>query len=159
MKVIGSTSQFAMHFGESTDQLRTVEVWVQGKSITPFDSSAYVPGFSAALARSENALKKDLNFLRYESLFLGLSVEEAFLKLAEASSPHLEQAWLSLRFADWGPTTDDFLCFLIPVGGRLYLACQELSTQAVHAAQITPDDLLRVLEGARHELSACSKAS
>jgi hypothetical protein len=156
VKVIGSKAKFAMLLGASSGQLRTIEVWVHGKNITPIDSSAYIPGFSVALASTERRLKQELNFLRFEALFFGQSVEEAFSRLAEASSPELEQAWSLLRFADWGPTTDDYLCFLIPVQGKLYLACRENSTKVVHAAQVVPHDLTSVLEGVLHELSTAA---
>jgi hypothetical protein len=154
MTSIGSKAKFAVILGSSSGEMRTAEVWVGGKNVTPFDSSAYVPGFLAALTRTERTLKEELNFLRHEALFFGLCVEEAFLKLSQAGSPELEQAWSDLRFADWGPTTDDYLCFLLPVLGKLYLACQDQTSRAIHSVQVAPSDLIQVLERARHELSA-----
>jgi hypothetical protein len=152
MTCIGSKAKFAFILGSFSGEMRAAEVWVGGKNVTPFDSSAYVPGLLSALTRSERTLKEELNFLRYEALFFGLSVEEAFLKLSQAGSPELEQAWSHLRFADWGPTTDDFLCFLIPVQSKLYLACQDQTSQAIHSVQVVPYELIQVLEVARHEL-------
>jgi hypothetical protein len=150
--LLGSKESFGIILGApDVASLRSVEVWVGGWSITPNDSSAYVPSFSTALAASARRLRTELNFLRYEELFLGMSVEEAIHKLVSAS-PAVASAWVSLRFADWGPTTDDFLCFLLPLRGKLYLACYDNASKHVHAAVVMPYDLVEVLEAANREL-------
>lgn len=98
MTSIGSKDKFAVILGSSYGEMRAAEVWVGGKNLTSFDSSAYVPGFLTALTHTERGLKVELNFLRHEAVFFGLCVEEAFLKPSRAGSPELEQAWSHLRF-------------------------------------------------------------
>ena len=152
MPLIGSKESFGIILGApEAGPLRAAEVWVGGWSITPNDSSAYVPSFSTALAASARCLRTELNFLRYEEFFVGMRVEEAVQKFVSAS-PALASVWASLRFADWGPTTDDFLCFLLPLGGKLYLACYDNATKHVHAAVVMPYDLVEILEAAYREL-------
>ena len=95
-------------------------------------------------------LKGQLNFLAHESDLAGNGIEGAFLRV---TSQELPQAWSDLRVFDFGPTTDDFLCFLLPVHGKLYLGCKGNTADVVTAVQITPFDLISALNNALLELS------
>jgi len=153
VRIIGSKDTLAIALGPQDGQTKLVEVWVGGANLSQQDSAAYLPSFLPALQATERALKARLNYLQHEGPFLGLGVEEAFIKLRDATSAELENAWSKLRFADWGPTTDECLCFLLPVQGRLYVACQRPGLERIHHAQITPYDLIRTLEGSIHEIA------
>ena len=153
MQVFGSKDRFAILVGPSAAPLRTVEVWAGGKSLTPHDTSAYLPSFVHALASTERHLKEQLNFVRHEPLFLGLSATEAFQRIAEPNSLEFEQAWEELRLIDWGPTTDDFLCFLLPIQGKVHLVCREHESGSIHSVALLPYEIIQAIEGARHALS------
>jgi hypothetical protein len=150
MTVFGSKDHFAIVVGQFAGHLRTVEIWVNGTNLTSNDALVYLPSFVYAMASTEHRLKKQLNFLKHEGLFLGLGVEEAFHRVASQEFP---DAWAELRVFDWGPTTDDYLCFLLPVHGQLYLACKEHVSGSIRAVPIIPYEFARTMELAGHELS------
>lgn len=95
-------------------------------------------------------LKAQLNFLAHARDLEDGGIEGAFARLA---SEELPQAWSDLRVLDWGPTTDHFLCFLLPVHGKLYLGCKGVNADGVSAVQITPFDLISTLNNVLLELS------
>lgn len=159
MTFFGSKDRFAILVGPTIGSLRTVEVWAGGKSLTPHDTSVYLPSFVHALASTESRLEKQLNFLRHEPLFLGLSATEAFQRIATAESPQLEQAWPELRLIDWGPTTDDFLCFLLPIQGKLQLVCREHASGSIHTVAVLPYEIIQAIKGARHALSSSASSA
>lgn len=146
----GSKDLFALVVGEPSWPNRAVEVWIGGVNLSSFDSSAYLPSFIHSMTTMRNKLRDQLNFLTHESDLGGTGVEGAFLRLA---SQELPQAWSDLRVLDFGPTTDDFLCFLVPVHGRLYLGCKGYTADGVVAVRITPFDLISALNTALLELS------
>jgi hypothetical protein len=150
MTVFGSKERFALVVGPLAGHLRTVEIWVNGTNLTANDSSVYLPSFLRAMASTEHRLKERLNFLKHESLFLGLGVEEAF-QLAVSEETFAVST--ELRVFDWGPTTDDYLCLLLPAQGKLYLACKEHASGSIHSVSIFPYDLIRTMQLASHELS------
>jgi hypothetical protein len=156
MTVFGSKERFAILVGPQIESHRSVEVWAGGKTLTPFDTSVYLPSFVRALGSTELRLKEQLNFLKYESLFIGLTAEEAIQKVVTPESAEMEHALAELRFANWGPTTDDFLCFLLPIQGNLALICSECQSGSVHAVPLFPYEIIQVIEGARHALSSMS---
>lgn len=158
MTLFGSKDRFAILVGPYVGSLRTVEVWAGGKSLTPHDTSVYLPSFVHALVSTKSRVEKPLNFLRHEPLFLDLGVEEAFERIASAESPQLEQAWSELRVIDWGPTTDDFLCFLLPIQGKLQLVCREQASGSIHAVAVPPYEITQAIEGARDALSSLPPA-
>jgi len=153
MQVFGSRDRFAILVGPPAASIRTVEIWAGGKTLTPHDTSVYLPSFVHALVSTERRLKEQLNFLRHEPLFLGLSATEAFQRIAESETPQLEQAWADLRLLDWGPTTDDFLCFLLPIHGKLQQVCRENESGSIHTGVVLPYEIIQAIEGARHALS------
>lgn len=148
--IFGSKDLFAVTVGEPSWPIRTVEVWIGGVNLSSFDSSAYLPSFIHSMTKMRDKLKKQLNFLAHESDLGGSCVDGAFLRLASEEFP---QAWSDLRVLDFGPTTDDFLCFLLPMQGKLYLTCKGNSADAVTAVQVTPFDLISTLTNVLLELS------
>jgi hypothetical protein len=150
MPLFGSKDRFALVVGPFAGQLRTVEIWVNGTNLTSHDSSVYLPSFVHAMETTEHGLKERLNFLKHESIFLGLSVEEAFQL---AVSQEMSNVSKELRVFDWGPTTDDYLCLPLPVQGKLYLACKEHASGSIHSVSVFPYDLIRTMQLASHELS------
>jgi len=97
-----------------------------------------------------NRLKAQLSFLRHEPYLDGLSVEEAFLRVRTQEQP---QAWSDMRVLDFSPNTDDYLCFLLPVHGGLYLTFKKNSAPSIMAVPATPPELIRILDSALMELA------
>ncbi|UMR29757.1 hypothetical protein MJ904_22380 [Massilia sp. MB5] len=146
----GSKDSFAMQIGDASWPSCTVEVWAAGQNLSSFDSSAYLPSFLNSLTCELCYLKEQLNFLAFEDCFRELSVEDAFRWLESQERP---EVWDKLRILDWGPTTDDYLCFLLPIRRKLYLACKGNESEIIHAVQILPYDLITVLSATLAELS------
>ena len=158
MRTIGTKDKFALTIGPQSGQMRQVEVWAGSKNLSPVDSSVYIPSFSHALTNAATRLKKADPLFSHEGLFGSLDVESAFDKLA-TQAPGTEQAWVALRFVDWGPTTDDFLCFLIPLNGQLHLVCSDQDSNSLHEVILEPTEIIHVIEGAINELSNSSGTS
>jgi len=143
MLTFGNKETFALSV--ATD---TVDIHIAGALVTDSDNSPYLPSFVSALQSSERALRSRLNFLTHESLFFGMSVGDAFSALASPSTSAHEVAFNELRFADWGETTDSHLSFLLPVNGRLHVACSLLGGNAVHASVVWPYDIISTINAA-----------
>jgi hypothetical protein len=155
---VGRKEKFAFELGPQCGQMKHIAVWIAGQNLSSYDYFAYLPGFLAALNATAAKLKLNPNHRQYEGEFLGLGVEAAFIQLRDANSSALERAWAGLRFADWGPTTDDFLCFLLPLNGHLYIACQRSELDEIHCEQVTPYELFQTIESAIHEVTKESVA-
>lgn len=145
----GSKKSFAMLIGGASWPICTVEVWAAGQNLSSFDSSAYLPSFINSLTKTLCYLKEQLNFLEFEDCFRELGVEDAF---SRAASQEQLAVWGKLRTLDWGPTTDDYLCFLLPIRRKLYLSCRGHDSEFIHAVQILPYDLITVISIALAEL-------
>lgn len=146
----GSKESVALVVGSPAWPIREVEVWVAGQNLSVQDSSAHLPSFVASMASTQAGFQAQLNFLQHENHFFGLGVEEAFSKVVSQALPDM---WAALRVLDWGPTTDEWLCFLLPIHGKLYLACRQGSSKTVKAVQILPCELMHTLGSAIAELS------
>jgi len=129
-----------------------VDVFVAGVHITDFDNSPYLPSFVPSLSMAESSLRSCLNFLKYEELFFGMSVDEGYAALRDASQPPFVDAYSQLRFADWGPTTDGYLCFLLPILGNLYIATCEVGGQSVRSVAVQPYSLISTIRQALEAL-------
>ncbi len=148
--VFGCKESFAIVVGPPAWPIRTVEVWVCGENFSSFDSSAYLPSFASAVEDTGNWLQRQLNFLKHEKHFFDLGVEEAFSLVASEELPEL---WTELRLLDWGPTTDAYLCFLLPIRERLFLTCRCNESGLTKGVQVFPYELINTLSSASRELS------
>lgn len=92
MEIYGDKEQFALVIGAASGQMCQVEVWAGSKSLSPFDSSAYIPSFCYSLYIASARLDVPTKLFEHEQLFVGLTVEEAFNKLSSAQSAELESA-------------------------------------------------------------------
>jgi len=143
MLMFGNKETFALSVATGT-----VGIHIAGALVTDSDNSPYLPSFTSALQASEKALRSRLNFLAHESLFLGMSVSDAFHALASPSTSAHEMAFNELRFADWGATTDSYLSLLLPINGRLYVACSPVGGDAVQAAVVWPYEIISTINRA-----------
>lgn len=150
MKMIGDAARFAVEIGpadSSSRQMRIVNIYVGGKNISEVDNAAYVPQFVTSLRRAADALKRKMDYAKYEPLFLQHSLEEAYQRLAADEG----ELFGACRVLDLGATTDSSLSFLIPYRNRLYLASRtidedEAVTSPLAIVEITAYDIVRVLE-------------
>ncbi|WKB56015.1 hypothetical protein [Eleftheria terrae] len=153
IRKFGTSNDFSVAIGRTTGALRTVKLVVAGEGITSEDDQVYVPAFVPALAATIQRLKSELNFLKHEELFVGLDLEDAVRRLVNGVDADIERACGDLRVFDWGPTTDDYVCFLLPLNGRLYLGCYAVESDRVHGCPVVPYDLIQTLEAAHLEMS------
>lgn len=138
--------EFAIVVGEHKDGLRRVEIRVGNERLTGEDRFVYPPAFLHAMRSTANHLRGELNFLRHERELWGFGIEEAFERV---SSGDLHEP---LRVLSWGPTTDDCVCFLLPVQGKLWLAWKRAEAKSPRAVPVLPYDLIRTIEAAILEL-------
>jgi hypothetical protein len=146
--ILGSCDTFALSIAG-----KAVDIYVASVCITESDNKPYLPSFVPALAATERFLKERLNFLKYEQLFLGMSASDAYDVLRRGDLPDGAAVFDELRFADWGPSTDPYLCFLLPAWGSLVLSCAPLSGGPIASVDVLPYDLIRTLERAREAFS------
>jgi hypothetical protein len=154
--LFGEKTSFAIAVGMTRWPFCEVEIWVAGVNLSAYDSSAYLPAFISSVAYAVNSLKERLNFLEFEDRFYDLSLQAAFSWVESEVEP---TAWAKLRVIDFGPTTDDYLCFLLPVRGKLYLSCRGRESDLVTVAQVLPHDLIMVFIAVLAELSKCNPGS
>lgn len=145
----GSTDRFAILIGVETGGLREVEDWAGGENLTPTDTAAYLPAFIHALEKMAKRLAQPQELLRFKQLFARCDATQAFELLSSQSHP---EAWLALRVLDWGPTLDNYLCFLVPQHGRFALTFRRHETSAVHSVDLTPEYLSETIQSAIRQL-------
>jgi hypothetical protein len=128
-----------------------VEVWAGGQNLTPVDTSAYLPSFIHAMRADESLLCDEERVFEQGANLLGLTAKQAFECISQ--SP---EAWSKLRVLNWGETTDDVLCFLVPVQDKIHLAWMELPSRTVHSLPVITRELAGTLRRARHMLISFS---
>lgn len=67
-----------------------------------------------------------------------MALRDVFELLAGEGAPGLQDA---LRWLDWGPTTDDVLCFLVPSEGNLHLVWRIRDEPDIRSVLVDPIDL------------------
>lgn len=169
--IIGNKKTFAFEIGEKTgdefSQLRKVDIFIAGHSVSCHDNEAYVPSFVYALRHSANHLKHKLDYYGHEDIFFGCSIEQAHKIIVktilssyeENSSETNEFLYDKFRkywygFLDWGETTDGVFSFLFPINGKLYLTLEYRNEHhkpseelgKVFATEITPYEIIQVCE-------------
>ncbi|WP_157667468.1 hypothetical protein [Comamonas serinivorans] len=117
----------------------TLSLYVAGIHLTEFDDRPYWPAFLTALRGTHRRLASGLNVGKHEQLLSGLSVEDAHWSLLDPNST-FDDLHSELRFANWGPTTDGHVCFLLPINGSLFVSCSEVGSLSVSTAPFQPHD-------------------
>lgn len=147
MSIGNNSEQLTIRVGQYVGQLREVEVWAGGERLTGEDSLVYPLSFVTAISATEQALRAQLNFMRYEDELFGLGIDAAFERVSSGSLHS------KLRMFSWGPTTDSFLCFLLPLNGRLQLAWKSVGSDVVRSITVVPFDLICALRSALEKLA------
>ncbi|WP_431258056.1 hypothetical protein ACQ86G_26420 [Roseateles chitinivorans] len=158
--MIGKIQRFSMEVGPLDSRnrmMRVVNIFVGGKNVSECDNSVYVPQFIASLGRATEALKRKIDYTKYEPFFFKHSLEEAYAHLAGDDDGDLFGA---CRVLDFGPTTDSSLSFLIPHHGRLYLASRVHHDGDDEAppviVEMTAYEMIRVMEMTEEVLRSAS---
>lgn len=149
MRIVGSKDAVGFVMGEHQPEGIAVEVWAGGQCLTPFDALPYLPAFLPRLQASEAQLRHPSTFLRHEGELSEHSIQDAFALLAGEAAPELHRA---LRWLDWGPTTDDVLCFLVPSAGKLHLTWKMQGEPCARSMPVDPADLADLIAHARRTL-------
>jgi hypothetical protein len=131
----GNRDSFALG-GDGT----VAHVHVAGIHLTEFDDKPYWPAFLTALRATRQRISECLNFLKYEQQLRGLSAEEAHRAVLDTNSS-LSHLHSELRFANWGPTTDGHVCFLLPIYGSMYVSCSALGEKSIASSKLRPYDI------------------
>ncbi len=159
----GDLSIFGFRIGpDIIGGVRDISIFVNGFNLTERDCSAYLPSFIGDLRRTAAALKRKIDYVRYEMYFGGRNVTQIhnLLLHGDATVFHSDSEWWAVRqahqFAEWGETTDGFTMFLVPYLDRLYLTYQLGShppggyqvLDVVRGVEITPFYLIETIERA-----------
>ena len=169
MITIGDKNKFAFEIAEqplgnpTTDreifnQLRQVDIYIAGRSVCCDDNHVYVSQFVNSLWHTAEYLKQKLDYYVEEDFFFGKSIEEAYKLIQQLRDLELKiisKHWVD-NFLDWGPTTDNIICLLFPLHGKLYMIfefCRDTHKPTkeigkVFAVEIFPYEIITVCESA-----------
>lgn len=153
MRIVGSKDAVGFVFEEHSPEGIAVEIWAGGQCLTPCDTFPYLPAFLPSLQASEAQLRRPSPFLGYEGALSGHSIPDAFALLASDGVPELHRA---LRWLNWGPTTDDVLCFLVPLAGKLHLTWKLQGQPCPRSMPVEPADLADLIAHVRTTLGDLS---
>lgn len=166
MKIIGNKVTFGLEIGEQINSsLRVVNIFIGGENICYEDNHVYLPQFINSISVTAENLRKKIDYYKYINYLEWMSLEEAhnfLLDTSNSESPHynLENNKLYLCYSifQWGPTTDDASCFLIPMNDVLYLTysfpskANIVGYNSVSGVAITPYEIIHVIENSLSEL-------
>ena len=166
MKVIGDKTTFCFEIGEKSDsQMRVVNIFIGGENICCEDNSVYLPQFINSICLSANYIRRKIDYYKYINYFSGMTLEDAhnfLLSTRDSDSPNYnlenDDFYGCYRVFEWGATTDNVACFLVPLNGVLYLTYSFFSQSGVDSnnkvfgAVVTPYEIVRVIERAFREL-------
>jgi hypothetical protein len=151
---IGDVNALAIETGEFRGRgIRRVDIWIAKKWLTCNDNSAYLPTFCPDV---EDAIWWLYSDPQLELPFSGLSVTENHIRVRAERGKSRERH----RFFNWGPTTDNVICFLFRHLASLHLTFEfwrdnhhdSTDMGRVFTVAITERELLRTLHGTAREL-------
>ncbi len=151
MKTVGAKATFAFVVEERQADGVAVEIWAGNQCLTPNDRYPFLPAFLPRLEASEARLRRPDALLQHEAELSELSIQAAFDLLSSQEAPALHEA---LRWLDWGPTTDDVLCFLIPSEGRLHLTWKLANEARLGTVPVSAISLANLVAEMRDVLGA-----
>lgn len=168
MKVFGDKTTFCFEIGEKIDSpMRLVNIFIGGKNICCEDNVVYLPQFINSIALSASDIRRKIDYYKYINYFEWMSLEEAhnfLLSTRDMDSPHYnlenDDLYQCHRVFSWGPTTDNAICFLLPMNGMLYLTYSFSSKIDLNnynsfcGVAITPYEIVHVIIDALNELQA-----
>ena len=161
MGLHGNINIFAIEVLDSEeDQLKPVNIYVNGISLCQDDNIAYVPQFLEALKSNLEYYRRKSDYLKYQDFFKNLNAFEAHKALIESQDEYSDIINESCTFLNWGPTTDNFHAFILPVfGGDLNITLSfvkegSLNQGDVFGVKVYPFQIIEVLSNTIKELEA-----
>jgi hypothetical protein len=167
LKSIGDKELLCFEVGDVVDgcpEIRYINIWVNNMLITSYDNVAFVPGIISA-AKSESI--ENRNILRFERFFNGLNVPEIHQYILEKrmkgddSGVSDYDLFPEYQMLDWGPITDNIMCFIVPYHEKTYLTFQFIGNleerndkDVVYFKEITLDYLSERVDELITELSS-----
>lgn len=166
--IIGNKSTFAFDIGQKRleTEIRTVDIVIDNQYVCCDDNTVFLPQFTASMERDiERIVQNDWH--KYHKYFEGKSISEIhefILRTRTEGSKEYgiedDSIYPLYSFLNWGPTTDNLCCFIIPWNDRHYLTYQfwrpehynksEIGT--VQNVQIELNEIEKTLEKAISEL-------
>lgn len=149
----GERSGFGIGVGpDDGSQVRLVEIYVADVRITARDNSVYRPAFTTIARLEAHRLKHKLDYFKVDRMLSELSVPEAHALLEREEESGYDPFFLS----SWS-SVNSGVFLLVPHRGKLCLTADfphlPRGGGALPLAQVTPFDLIRVLEDAAEEVA------
>jgi hypothetical protein len=132
---IGRRDIIEIEIGKRIDGARDLfefDVWLMGHHITRIDNVAYL---KSVIAQAEDDLIKNRDLNTFSKYLQGMSAQEAHKFIlstrdTESESFDIEndQIYPNQQILNWGPNTDNVVCFLVPLDRLTYVTIQYCDT-------------------------------
>jgi len=130
--IIGNNSTFAFDIGQEQleTNLRTVNIVIDNRYVCCDCNSAYLPQFIASMENDIDRIAKN-DWNKYHKYFEGKSISEIHefilrTRTEESKEYDIEddKIFPLHNFLNWGPTTDNLCCFIVPWNNKYFLTYQ-----------------------------------
>jgi len=101
--------------------LRRVDIWAADRCLTCDCNSAFLPSFTASVANSLGHLLTNPENLVFHRPYAEMSVSDNLSRMLTAAEAGNNQKYLSYRFLDWGPTTDNISAVLFRENDKVFI--------------------------------------
>ncbi|UII26923.1 hypothetical protein LVD15_00355 [Fulvivirga maritima] len=162
--IIGDKSTFAFDIDDKEigAKILTVDIVIDNQYVCYADNSAYVPQLIASMQGDvERILQKDWS--KYVQYFERKSITEIYEFIFRTRIPETDEYDIEddniypfYNFLNWGPTTDNLSCFIIPHHDSFFLTYQFLDTEhliasgkaAIQSIPVNLSDLVSIINEA-----------
>ncbi|WP_445777011.1 hypothetical protein [Shewanella sp.] len=127
--MIGDKLKVGFNVGEIVDdciELKKIEIWIAGQLVTFRDNIAHI----SSLAHSaQNDAERTRNLQRFNHYFIEKNETEIHqfimgTRLSDIEFQDSDEMFYEHQIFDWGPNTDDVICFLVEFNGQLYITAE-----------------------------------
>lgn len=135
--MIGDKSIVAFELGSKyggSEDLYELEIWVINERVTCVDNIAYLKSLIHYISYD---YESDQDISKYKKYFEDLSVEAAhkfILSTRDSESVFYDieddKIYPNQQYLDWGPNTDNVLCFAIPKDDGIYMTLEFMSPES-----------------------------
>lgn len=166
--IIGNPKVFAFDVADRSENgLLVVNIYIGNRSVCSDDCSVFLPSYVNDIEYSLNALSKN-DYEKYASYLVHKSYEGIHRFIYSTRSEGAENYGIEndeiyplYSFMDWGPTTDNLVCFVFPHNDELILTYEFWRPEhmpsseigVVESVIISRQELTAVLSLAIKELS------
>jgi hypothetical protein len=159
--VIGDKLKIGFNVGGIVDncsELKEIEIWVAGQLVTFKDNIAHISSL-AHNAQYDAERIKNLN--KFEHYFIGKNEKEIHqfilgTRLSDIEFKDSDEMFYEHQILDWGPNTDDVICFLVQANGKLFITAEFFyeNESAIYSVEIDEQALNEALLSFRNALCA-----